>query len=403
MEKNKSVPSLRFEGFTDDWKDKCLGSFLKYEQPQSYIVKGTEYDDKNRIPVLTAGKSFILGYSNENFGVKDASKENPIIIFDDFTTSSHFVDFPFKVKSSAMKLLSVNDWKNDNQYFAFYLLKKILYEPESHERHWISIFSKFNVLVPIIEEQKKLGIFFTNLDNLIKLNKQRYEKLLDVKKSMLSKMFPKEGQTKPELRFEGFTDDWKYNNLLNLNTFFTDGNYGESYPKQSDMSDCFNGVPFLTGGNLKNGNLDLTDSNYISKEKHAELKSGHLIEDDIILAVRGSLGSIGYARKENSGWNINSQLAILRTDKKILKGNYLLFYLLSDVAQSELLSRATGSALKQLPISKIKDFNVPVPQIKEQEIIASFFSDIDKLINAYKQRYEKLLGLKKSLLGKMFP
>ena len=84
---------------------KKLGDILNYEHPTKYIVKSTEYDNSYSIPVLTAGQTFILGYTNEDEGIYEASKDHPTIIFDDFTTSFHWVDFNFKIKSSAMKML----------------------------------------------------------------------------------------------------------------------------------------------------------------------------------------------------------------------------------------------------------------------------------------------------------
>ena len=166
------VPEVRFKGFTDDWEQRKLGDIFKYEQPQVYIVKSTKYDDKNDIPVLTAGQSFVLGYTDEQFGIKKASKKNPVIIFDDFTTSSHYVDFPFKVKSSAMKLLTLNNPK-DNIHCAYNVLQNISYIPVSHERHWISTFTKFDVLLPKDPmEQKQIGIYFSILDNLITLHQR---------------------------------------------------------------------------------------------------------------------------------------------------------------------------------------------------------------------------------------
>jgi len=85
-----------------------IGSVVNYEQPSNYIVKSTDYNDEFSIPVLTAGQSFILGYTNEKINIYGASKENPVIIFDDFTGAFKWVDFPFKVKSSAMKILTAN-------------------------------------------------------------------------------------------------------------------------------------------------------------------------------------------------------------------------------------------------------------------------------------------------------
>ena len=181
-------PQLRFAGFADAWEERKLGEIFNYEQPTKYIVKSTEYDDNFNTPVLTAGKSFLLGYTDEISGIKNATVENPVVIFDDFTTGSHYVDFPFKIKSSAMKLLSLND-NSDNFYFMFNTLKNIKYVPQSHERHWISKFSSFGIYKPSQEEQQKIGSFFKQLDATIALHQRKLEKLQELKKGYLQKMF----------------------------------------------------------------------------------------------------------------------------------------------------------------------------------------------------------------------
>ena len=145
---------------------------LQYEQPQKYIVISSEYDNSFDIPVLTAGQSFVLGWTNEKKGIKEASPENPVIIFDDFVTSSHYVDFPFKIKSSAMKILSSTNSIIDID-FSFNLLKQINYAPISHMRHWISMFAQFNVYAPRTAEQVKIGQTFKKLDNLITLHQRK--------------------------------------------------------------------------------------------------------------------------------------------------------------------------------------------------------------------------------------
>lgn len=189
LPKNKNnTPFLRFNTFNDDWEKLSLGELLSYEQPTKYIVKNTEYNDCYSVPVLTAGKSFILGYTNEKGGIKIASPEKPIIIFDDFTTSSHYVDFSFKVKSSAMKLLDFKD-ESSNKYFIFNTLKSIRYSPQSHERHWISIFSNWKVSSPSYKEQQKIGSIFKRIDELIILHKNKVDKLTKIKKVYLQKMF----------------------------------------------------------------------------------------------------------------------------------------------------------------------------------------------------------------------
>lgn len=132
-----------------------LEQFLTYEQPSKYIVKSTEYSEEYETPVLTAGQSFILGYTNEEDGIFKASKENPVIIFDDFTTSFHWVDFDFKVKSSAMKMLRPKDSSISFRYI-FYAMTCIGFVPTEHSRHWISQYSKFKIPVPPIEVQEEI-------------------------------------------------------------------------------------------------------------------------------------------------------------------------------------------------------------------------------------------------------
>lgn len=184
----ESEPKRRFSEFSSSWEKCTLSSLLQYEQPTKYLVQSTDYNDRGDIPVLTAGQSFILGYTNELDGIKYATKDNPVIIFDDFTTGSHYVDFPFKVKSSALKILSVNR-ETDDFYFLNYVLRNIKFVPQNHERHWISKFSKFEVLIPEAKEQKKIGSFFRNLDQTILAQKQKIKKMKELKDSYLNEMF----------------------------------------------------------------------------------------------------------------------------------------------------------------------------------------------------------------------
>ena len=218
---------------------------------------------------------------------------------------------------------------------------------------------------------------------------------------MLTKMFPQNGASVPEIRFKGFDGEWGEIKLGKTKTFFTDGNYGEAYPKPNDLTDG-SGVPFLRGSNLSNGMLSKDGANFIKMKKHLELTSGHLEIDDIVIAVRGSLGALGYVNKKNEGWNINSQLAIIRTDKNEILGSFLLQYLLSDFGQRVLLSKSTGTALKQLPIGNLKDIDIPFTDIAEQKKIGSYFKNLDDLIENHKEQFNKLNNIKKACLNKLF-
>lgn len=130
-----------------------LNDILDYEQPTNYIVNSIDYDDSYSTPVLTAGKSFILGYTNETEGI---FKENlPVIIFDDFTTATKFVDFPFKVKSSAMKILKIKPEIGDIK-FVFHAMQNIVFNSEEHKRYWISQYSNIEIPLPPLEIQKEI-------------------------------------------------------------------------------------------------------------------------------------------------------------------------------------------------------------------------------------------------------
>ena len=140
---------------------------LSYEQPTNYIVKDTNYNSDYETPVLTAGKSFILGYTDEK---ENVFSKLPVIIFDDFTTESKFVNFPFKVKSSAMKILHINtDFVLPK--FVYYLMQATEIDHENHQRYWISTYSQEIVGLPPISEQKRilstLEYYFDLLDKLI--------------------------------------------------------------------------------------------------------------------------------------------------------------------------------------------------------------------------------------------
>ena len=156
----KSCDNRHYENVPPGWAVCTFEDILDYEQPQKYIVSSTEYSDAYKIPVLTAGKSFIIGKTNENFGI---CERLPVIIFDDFTTDSKYVDFPFKVKSSAMKILRVKG--NINPRYISYLMSITRLVGETHKRYWISEYRKIKIMLPPIEEQNRIVTVIENIYN----------------------------------------------------------------------------------------------------------------------------------------------------------------------------------------------------------------------------------------------
>ena len=171
----------RLSGFSGEWVEKKLGELLDYEQPTDYIVKNTDYLTQG-IPVLTAGKSFILGYTTETNGIFE---NTPVIIFDDFTTATKFVDFKFKVKSSAMKILKLREQIN-NIKLIFELMQLIIFPMIDHQRYWISEYSKIIVKMPAtIDEQTAIAQILTDMDNEIAQLEKERDKYKEMKAGMM--------------------------------------------------------------------------------------------------------------------------------------------------------------------------------------------------------------------------
>jgi type I restriction enzyme S subunit len=173
----------RLNGFGGEWEDIELGELLDYEQPTKYLVSDTLYDDSYSTPVLTAGKTFILGYTNEEHGI---CNDVPVVIFDDFTTASKYVDFHFKAKSSAMKLLRPKP--NVNLKYVFEAMQLINYTVGGHERHWISKFVYLTVPCPPIEEQNAIAQVLQAADKESSLLKAKTEKLREQKKGLMQQL-----------------------------------------------------------------------------------------------------------------------------------------------------------------------------------------------------------------------
>ena len=378
MTEQAKVPAIRFAGFTDPWEQRKLGELFDYEQPQPYIVRGTEYDDSFPTPVLTAGQSFVLGYTNEKQGIKMASPEHPVIIFDDFTTSSHFVDFPFKVKSSAIKLLTLRD-KNEDIHFAYQVLQNIAYTPVSHERHWISKFATFATLMPECKsEMQAIGHFMSNLDDLITLHQRKYDKLVILKKSMLEKMFPKDGESVPEIRFAGFTDPWEQRKLGEL------FDYEQPQPyivRGTEYDDSFP-TPVLTAGQ----SFVLGYTNEKQGIKMASPEHPVIIFDDFTTS----------SHFVDFPFKVKSSAIKLLTLRDKNEDIHFAYQVLQNIAY-------TPVSHERHWISKFATFATLMPECKsEMQAIGHFMSNLDGLITLHQRKLELLQNIKKSLLDKMF-
>ena len=172
----------RLPGFSGEWVTRRLGDLLVYERPDKYIVKDTDYRPQGQIPVLTANKSFILGYTDERFGI---CKNIPVIVFDDFTTDSKYVDFPFKVKSSAIKILRSRDNNRADLRFVYELMQIIRFPIGDHKRYYIAEYQHIRLPVPTIDEQRAIAAVLSDMDAEIAALEARREKVRQIKQGMM--------------------------------------------------------------------------------------------------------------------------------------------------------------------------------------------------------------------------
>ncbi|MGM5915229.1 restriction endonuclease subunit S [Vibrio parahaemolyticus] len=172
------------KAFEGEWRKVELGKLLDYKQPTPYLVKSTAYSNEYPTPVLTAGKTFILGYSDEDFGI--FREELPAIIFDDFTTASKFVDFPFKAKSSAMKILIAKDGVSIK--YVYEAMQILNYPVGGHQRHWISIFANLVIGLPEPEEQQKIASVLTAADKEIEVLQAKLAHFKQEKKALMQQL-----------------------------------------------------------------------------------------------------------------------------------------------------------------------------------------------------------------------
>lgn len=170
----------------EEWEEKSLGECLNFEQPTKYLVDSTDYNYSFKTPVLTAGKTFILGYTDEVNGIFK-KEELPVIIFDDFTTATQFVNFPFKAKSSAMKILKAKE--NICIKFIYESMQNLKFEVGGHGRHWISIYSNLFIDLPSLKEQTKIANFLSAIDEKIALVSNQIQDTQEYKKGLLQQMF----------------------------------------------------------------------------------------------------------------------------------------------------------------------------------------------------------------------
>lgn len=369
-------------------KEYELGQLLTYEQPTAYIVKSTEYNYNYKTPVLTAGKSFILGYTNEKENIFD---KLPVIIFDDFTTATQYVNFEFKVKSSAMKILHINT-ELVNPKYIYYRMQIIQFDHSTHKRYWIQQYSKLKVQIPPLVEQErivaKIEELFSDLDNAVETLNATKAQLAVYRQSVLKEAF--DIDRFPKVEMENIVDDIKI------------GPFGTMLHKEDYI---VGGVPVINPQHIKYQRINPSKKVTISEQKAHELSSYRLQKNDIIMGRRGEMGRTAPISSIEDGWICGTGSIIFR-----LKPEFdALFYskiLSSPNIIAYLEKSATGTTMKNLNEKIVKHIPVPMITREKQLELISFLEDrlsicenIEKTVDSVLQQAS---AMRQSILKQAF-
>ena len=403
MIKEKGKPQIRFSGFNDTWEQRKLGDVFE------------EYSEKNHeeLPALMIiqGKGTCrrqdsernLFYDKSNLSnYKMVKKGDFIVHLRSFEGGLEIATNTGIISPAYHVFHGVNT--DSRFYYSYFRSKKFIdsdLKPHVYgirDGRSIDIEGMKTIKIPYTDytEQKAIGDYIASIDHLITLHQSKYDKLTKVKKSMLEKMFPKNGSNVPEIRFKGFTEAWEQRKLGDYCEMFN-GDRSNKYPNAQDMVP--EGIPFINAGDLENGRVNLATANKISREKYDDLGGAKLQLGDIVYCLRGTLGKNAYIDNFEEG-TVASSLAAIRP--KNINGRYLFHVLNSDIEYRQRVVHDEGAAQPNLSAKNVAGFNIPIPDIDEQDKLASYFDGLDSLITLHQCKLEKLKNIKKACLEKMF-
>lgn len=387
------------------WKNYRLGDLLMYEQPTKYIVNSTDYKDYYETPVVTAGKSFILGYTNESDGIFD---ELPVIIFDDFTTSTQYVNFKFKVKSSAMKILHINKDVVLPKYI-FYKLQTINVDHSTHKRYWIQHFSKINVKIPSLDEQQKtvskIEERLSSLDNAVATMNKTKEQLNVYRQAVLKEAF--EGNlTKMWRTINGKEYDWKVVSILNVikkeKNALKAGPFGSSLKKECYVSDGYKiyGQEQVIAGDETIGDY------YVDERKYQELITCKVSPKDVLISLVGTVGKVLVLSEQCRKGIINPRLIKVSLDENIMLPLFFKYYFESGYLRSLYKEKAHGETMDVLNLGMIKELPFWWCSVEEQKQVILEIESRMSLCDSIEQTVEDALrqakALRQSILKEAF-
>ena len=337
-----------------------IKDFIDYEQPNEYIVESDRYSSKYSTPVLTAGQSFILGYTNESKGIYE---KGPCIIFDDFTTSVHYVQFPFKVKSSAMKILTTKS--NADLKYCYYLLLSLSKMPPNHKRQWISTTSEKNHVLPSMDRQisivKQLDLISDTIANYTNQIKN-LEKLV---KARFIEMFG--NPATPGDKFEtcklGEVADVKSSHRVFSTEFVNEG------------------VPFYRGTEISvlASGQQPEDPYRISMDRYLKIANDDSkpIRGDLLLPSICNNGQVWMVNTDEPFYYKDGRVLCISPHRSLFDSRYLQFYMKMRT-EAEYPKLGSGSTFAEFKIFQLKELLVDMPPMNAQKSFCLFADQVDK-------------------------
>ncbi|WP_195274569.1 restriction endonuclease subunit S [Enterococcus mundtii] len=405
----KLIPQIRFKGFTDDWEERKLGEVFQ---------QTVEYIDPKEVGLELWSVTVENGLTpkseryNREFLVKKNDKFKAIhpdeIVYNPMNMTLGSIGFNNSGKNVAVSGYYVTMKLNkgfDSKYFATWLpspnainLYKLYATGSLIERQRVQFptLSGIKTLMPILNEQKQIGLFFKQLDDTIALHQRKLDLVKETKKGFLQKMFPKNGEKVPEIRFPGFTEDWEERKLSDISNVITKG----TTPKDKTWTGSVNYVK-TESIDKNSGNISVTANTNI-EEHEGYLKRSQLKEGDILFSIVGTLGRVGLVKISDLPANTNQQIAIIRLKNEI--NNLFIFQFLRTTSVLNFIkSDATIGAQPSLSLWQINNLNILIPkELEEQQKIGSFFKQIDDTIALHQRKLDLLKETKKGFLQKMF-
>lgn len=395
---NRNIPKIRFKEFINNWNNYKLGqlgnfkSGIGFPDSQQGGTEGIPFfkvSDMNNIGNETEMRNANNYVTHEQI-MKNSWKvntETPAIIFAKVGAAlmlnrKRLVTRPFLIDNNTMSYSFDESWDKDFGLTLFQTINLPKYaQIGALPSYNASDIAMIKVNIPNVQEQSAIGSLFLALDDLLASYKDNLANYQSLKATMLSKMFPKAGQTVPEIRLDGFEGEWEAKILSRV----TNIKMGQS-PKSENYTD--NPNDYI----LVQGNADIKNKQVVPRLWTTEVTKMAEI-GDIILTVRAPVGDIG-----KTDYNV-----VIGRGVAAIKGNDFIFYTLEKMKMTGFWNRfSTGSTFDSISSNDIKEAIIQIPTLKEQQAIGAYFSNLDSLINSHQEKISQLETLKKKLLQDMF-